>query len=374
MKTFTLLCLMLVSIQAAQASHLLGGYIQAKPVAGSAQTYQITVALYLDPIYGNVAVTNTTSVSICFGDGTSGIANRQSQVLVLSKTVSLNVYQTTHTYSSGVSTPTLTVSIPNRTNALNIKDANSLPLTLSTTISTNLVAANQTPTPGFPEAGFHINLNQKAILPLKATDADGDSLVYGLAKPLTSAASDLCLQRVIPSYQFPNDVTQQGTFKLNNRTGDLTWDAPTREGLYSVAITVGEYRNGVLISQTLQEIPLFVEDRPGTPGTIPPYEPAIEGAIGLVTAITTYADADVALTAFPNPVNDRLQVIIQTSNSTVATIQLVDVNGRKLHESDFKKLARKHEQVIDMDKLAPGVYLLRAKVGERSLVQKIVKQ
>ena len=147
MKAFTLLCLMLASIQVAQASHLLGGYIQAKPVAGSAQTYQITVALYLDPIYGNVAVTNTTSVSICFGDGTSGIANRQSQVLVLNKTVSLNVYQTTHTYSSGVSTPTLTVSIPNRTNALNIKDANSLPLTLSTTISTNLVAANQTPTP-----------------------------------------------------------------------------------------------------------------------------------------------------------------------------------------------------------------------------------
>jgi hypothetical protein len=373
MKTFTLLCLMLVSIQVAQATHLLGGYIQAKPIAGSAQTYQITVALYLDEVRGQVASSQTTSLSICFGDGITGIANRQSQILVLSKTVSLNVYQTTHTYN-GPGTYSLTTSIPSRSLVQNITDAPNQVFTLGTTISTNTTLSNQTPTPGFPEAGFHINLNQKVILPLKATDVEGDSVVYGLAKPLTNTNKDLCVRQPISAYKFPNDVTQQGTFKLNNRTGDLVWDVPTKEGLYSVALTVDEYRNGVLISQTLQEIPLFVEDRPGTPAPIPPYEPAIEGAIGIVTAIPTYADADVALTAFPNPVDDRLQVVIQTSNPTTATVQLIDVNGRKLHELAFKKPSRQHEQVIDMDKLAPGVYVLRAKVGERSLVQKIVKQ
>ncbi|CAN5452917.1 hypothetical protein BH09BAC4_BH09BAC4_19520 [soil metagenome] len=373
MKTFLLLCLMLLTIQAARASHLLGGYIQAKPVAGSAQTYQITVALYMDPIYGNAAVSQATSVSICFGDGTSGIANRQSQVLVLSKTVSINMYQMTHTYN-GPGTYVLTTSLPGRSLTQNITDATNQVFTLSSTISTNTTVPNQTPTPGFPEAGFHINLNQKATLALKATDAEGDSLVYGLAKSFTSTYKDLCIRQTVPTYKFPNDVAQQGTFKLNNRTGDLVWDVPTREGLYSVAITINEYRNGILISQTLQEIPLFVEDRPGTPGTIPPYEPAIEGTTGIITGISTYADADVAFTAFPNPVNDRLQVVIQTSNPTTATVQLIDVNGRKLHESAFKNLARQHEHVIDMDGLAPGVYLLRANVGERSLVQKIVKQ
>ncbi|GAB4038189.1 T9SS type A sorting domain-containing protein [Spirosoma jeollabukense] len=373
MKTFLLLCQILLTIQAARASHLLGGYMQAKPVAGSAQTYLVTVALYLDEVRGQVASSQTTSLSVCFGDGTIGIANRQSQVLVLSKTVSLNMYQTTHTYY-GPGTYVLTTSLPGRSLTQNITDATNQLFTLGTTIFTNTTLQNQTPTPGFPEAGFHINLNQKAVLPLKATDAEGDSLVYGLTKPLTSTYSDLCVRRAITTYKFPNDVTQQGTFKLNNRTGDLVWDVPTREGFYSVALTVDEYRNGVLISQTLQEVPLFVEDRPGTPAPVPPYEPAIEGAIGIVTGITTYADADVAFTAFPNPVNDRLQVVIQTSNPTTATLQLIDISGRKRYELVIKKLSRQHEHVIDMDGLAPGVYLLRANVGERSLVQKIVKQ
>ncbi len=371
MKTVTLLCLLVLSVHLAQATHLIGGHIQAKRAGNSALTYEITVALYMDGIRGTAAGTQASSISLCFGDGTTSLVERQSQVDVLSKAVSLSTYRTVHTYS-GPGTYALTVSIANRTNVLTIINADIQLFTLNTTISTNTIAPNQTPTPGFPENGFHVGINQKMKLALKASDAEGDSLVYSLAKPLTNRTTDLCNRHPIAPYQFPNDVTRQGTFKLNNRTGDLVWDAPTKIGWYSVAIAIDEYRNRSLISQTTQEIMLFVEDLPGTPVIIPPYEPAMEGAV--VTAITNYEDSDINLTTFPSPVDDRLQVLIQTSNPTTATVQLLDVNGRKLYELTFNRAARRHEQVISMGSLTPGVYLLRAAIGDRSLLRKIVKR
>ena len=376
MKTVLFLFLSLLSLQAAQATHLLGGYIQAKPVAGSALTYQVTLVLYMN---ASTAATNqTTSVPICFGDGSSATATRASQQIISFNTrslysdINISFYSIIHSYA-GPGTYTLTASLPNRTNSVNITNSvmQQEPLTLTTTFST-ISASNQTPSLSIPTTGFEVSVNQKAILSLKATDAEGDSLVYGLAMPLTSTNSDVCNQYPVSAYQFPNDLTKRGTFKLNNRTGDLVWDAPTQVGYYSVAININEYRNGILISQTIQEIPLIVEDKPGTPGTIPPYEPAMEGAI--ITALTDYADVNLLLTAFPNPVDDRLQVIIQTSNPTTATVQLTDINGRKLHELAFSRAARRHEQVISMDSLTPGVYLLRADVGGKSLVRKIVKR
>jgi hypothetical protein len=374
MKTFFVLFLTLLSSQISQATHLLGGYIQAKPVVGSALNYQITAVLYMDEIRGKPAADQAESIQICFGDGSTAIAYRASRVFTTDRSMSINSYNLAHTYA-GSGTYQLAVSQSNRTVVKNITNADRQSFNLRTTISTTSPTANQTPTPGFPQNGFHVGANRKATLLLNATDADGDSLVYGLAKPLTNTSQDQCGYRLVASYQFPNDVTRRGTFKLNNRSGELTWDAPTELGYYSMAITIDEYRGSSLISQTVQEITLVVEDLPGTPGTIPAYEPAIEGAFtGLVTATTEYTDANVVLTTFPNPVDDRLQVVIQTSNPTTATFELTDINGRKLHEFTFTRMARQHEQVISMSSLTSGIYLLRANVGGRVVVRKIAKR
>ncbi|WP_420149853.1 T9SS type A sorting domain-containing protein [Spirosoma sp.] len=371
MKLSLFLILTLLCAQLAQATHLIGGYIQAKSISGSALTYEITVSLYMDQVMGTEAANQAMSVSVCFGDGTSGIVSRQSQVVSLNRLVSLNTYRIIHTYA-GASTYALSVSIPNRTVAKNIPNADYQPFHLNTTIVTNVT--NQSPAPGFPEAGFHIGVNQKATILLKATDAEGDSLVYSLTKPLTSTDKEPCLTKPVPAYQFPNDVTRQGTFKLNSKTGELVWNAPVQLGNHSIALYVLEYRNGILISQTTQEITLVVDDLPGFPSIMPPYEPAVEGAGAVVTAITDYVDSDMTFTTFPNPVDDWLQVLIQSSNASTAVVQLVDINGRKLHESVFTKMARKHEQIINMSGLTSGVYFLRADVNGRPLLRKIVKK
>ncbi|MBC7571897.1 MAG: T9SS type A sorting domain-containing protein [Spirosoma sp.] len=72
-------------------------------------------------------------------------------------------------------------------------------------------------------------------------------------------------------------------------------------------------------------------------------------------------------------------LVSQSSNNcagtaALATIRLTDLNGRILHELVFKQAARQHEQVISLSGVSSGVYLLRADVGGRLLVQKVVKK
>ncbi len=371
MRTITFLCLMLLGIPAVRATHMIGGYIQAKSVSASSLTYEVTLILYMNEVQGKQAADQADSYIICFGDGTSQNVTRQNRLFIANNTMSINTYRINHTYPAP-NTYTLTSIISNRSMVQNITKADYQLFTLSTVINTNVV--NQTPTPGYPSAGFQAGVDKKLILSLKATDADGDSLVYGLAKALTSTDEKSCDRRQAPTYQFPNDVTRQGIFKLNSQTGELIWDAPTQAGLYSLVITIDEYRNGSFISQTTEELTVTIYDSPGTPTPIPPYEPAILGTGSIVTNTVVYSDPDVVFITFPNPVEGRMQVVIQTSNPTTATLQLTDVNGRKLHELNFAKAARQHEQVIGMDSLTPGIYMLRADINGRSLLRKIVKR
>ena len=376
MKTVLLLFLVLLSVEAVRATHLIGGYIQATPLSGSSLTYRISAVLYLDEGTGKTAANQADAIQICLGDGSTVTAYRASRIILTSQTTSINSYTLIHTYA-GPGTYTLTTSIANRSSVnKTIANADNLLFALNTTFTTNTTTVNQTPAAGYPATGFYVRVNNKAVLALKATDAEGDSLVYSLAKPLTTlTASQSCTGQTVPTYQYPNDATRRGTFKLNSRTGELVWDAPVEVGLYSVALTISEYRNGVLISQTTQEITLYVDDLPGTPGVIPPYEPAFQGvAGGLVTATTAYSDTDFQLTTFPSPVDDRLQVVIQTTTLTSPTVEMTDINGRVLHKLVFNRVARQHEQVIGMGSMTPGVYILRVSIGERSISRKIMKR
>ncbi len=348
------------------ATHLRGGYIQVKSV--SALAYEINVYVFGDEVSGSAASSAASSVSVCFGDGGTQQVVRLAHIFTQNRTTSVSHYRTVHTYA-GPGTYTLTTSLMNRTGVLNIPSAFQLPLVLTTTFVTGTV---QTPTLSIPENGFTAPLNQRYVLPFGSSGFAGDSLSYSLAKPLVGQNSNTCGGTAAPDYQYPNDLTRQGTYVLNNRTAILTWNAPTRQGYYSAAITVREYRNGAVISQTQFEFFITVIDTPGTPAVIPPYQPATE--VGVITAIPDYRDEAVTLTLFPNPVEDRLQVVIQSSTPAPATIRLTDLNGRILHEIVFKQAARQHEQVITLSGFSSGIYLLRANVGGRLLVRKVVKK
>ena len=370
MKTSALLISLLLLGSQVFGSHLRGGYIQARSTSATALTHEITVILYLDDAQGADATAGADQVLLCLGDGNTRPVVRLARIVTSDRTTSINTYRLVYTYA-GPGIYTLTITLSNRPIARNIADSEQGPMTLTTTFSTNS-GVNQTPTLLFPETGFLIATNQRLIFPLKTTDAEGDSLVYSLTRPLTSTTDNTCANRTVVAYQYPNDLKRRGIFRLDNRTGILTWDAPVEQGNYSAAVTVGEYRSGTLISQTHIEVSLVVADRSGTPGVIPTYEPALEGAV--VTGLTDYRDEDVTLTVFPNPVDDRLDIVIQTGTPAVARTQLLDSNGRILHELTFGRWARRHQQVVSMDSLTPGLYMLRAEIGGRTLTRKVVKR
>ena len=373
MKPFTCLCLVLMSVQT-YATHILGGYVQAKRVSPTSLQYDIIVTLYLDEVYGRASADDANTIQLCFGDGTTGTVTRATRRFVADRIASLNVYQIKHIYN-GPGTFVITTNVPNRTEARNLPQADQLPFTLSTTLLINNQLTNQTPTLAIPETGFRLATRQRATINLQATDAEGDSLVYGLVRPLTSTAMQSCEQRTATAYQFPNDVIRQGTYKIDSRTGTLVWDTPVDLGRYVIAISIDEWRNGVSISRTIHEITVFVEDRPGTPTPIPPYEPAIEGIFsGIITALPEYTDADVEVVVFPNPVENRLQVAIRSRKIVTPVVQLRDTNGRLIHELRFSRPARQHEQLIDMESLSAGTYVLHTEVNGRSITEKILKK
>lgn len=369
MKPLLVLILLAISLPG-KASHLLGGYVRATPIAGQALTYILTTTLYA---YKSPATTELTSVSFCLGDGTTQLVSRKSQTAITTDgAIVASVFETTYTYP-GAGTYTASVSIANRSEQLTIPSTEASFLTLTTTFIISTTFTNQTPVAAIPTAGFRLAINQRAVLTLRATDSEKDSIRYTLARPVTTASNNnTCRVSELTQYAFPNDVTKQGTFTLNSQTGELVWTAPVRQGTYSVAILISEYRNGINISQTLEEIPLLVIDQAGTPTAIPPYAPAT--STGVVTAISPLVDASMQLSAFPNPVEENLQVVVLTNTPAVVTVQLLDANGRQLHQLGTRTPVRRHEQVIGMGNLSAGTYLIRADITGRILIEKVVKK
>jgi hypothetical protein len=266
MKTCILLCLTGLNVLVANATHLRGGYIQTRSISTTTLTYEITVRLFLDEVYGTTAVNSLDQVSLCFGDGSIQSGIRGSRVLSSDKTTSINTYVITHTYA-GPGTYTVSSALANRSSVRNIGTTDDqLSMLLYTTFTTG--SANGSPTLLFPQNGLQAATSQRLVLPLSATDREGDSLVYSLARPVTTVGTGACTRQPVSAYQFPNDVTRRGTYTVANSTGILTWDAPVEQGNYSLAIHIDEYRNGLLISQTAVELALLVVDQPGTPGLV----------------------------------------------------------------------------------------------------------
>ncbi len=106
-----------------------------------------------------------------------------------------------------------------------------------------------------------------------ATDADGDSLTYELYQPYKGASSSdpqptnaFQMQQppfsqvnfLWPTYSYDNPINGNPPMSIDTFTGLLTL-TPTRAGQYVVGIKVKEYRNGVLIGETLRDYQFNVQ-------------------------------------------------------------------------------------------------------------------
>lgn len=104
--------------------------------------------------------------------------------------------------------------------------------------------------------------NKPLVFDHSAIDYDGDSLAYDLYLPLDGASQAVPMPQppnnppyVNVIWQFPystNDMMGGVPMKINASTGLLT-ATPNTQGQFVVGIKCEEYRNGVLISETLRD-------------------------------------------------------------------------------------------------------------------------
>jgi hypothetical protein len=104
-----------------------------------------------------------------------------------------------------------------------------------------------------------------------ATDPDGDQLIYSLVTPWSGASSANPQPSQAPappyfpvqwnggSFSAPQPLGPGSSTVINPNTGMLTVN-PSMIGLFVVGVCVKEYRNGVLVGQTIRDFVFRVFD------------------------------------------------------------------------------------------------------------------
>lgn len=223
-----------------------------------------------------ITYTQTSSVSadrdsltIAWGDGKRITVARQngrvgkSGVPIgeeLENDIKKNIYKATHTYAGLAPFYVISMTDPNRNaGVLNVNPpfSDNVPFSISTTfsfLSAQLQGVNNTPVLLQPPIDFGC-VGEPFIHNPNAFDIDGDSLYYQLTEPRAAPGVK------VPNYIYPNNVTSQfSSFGLNDRTGELIWNAPQRAGEYNVAIMIIEFRQGFAIDTLIRDMQILIKD------------------------------------------------------------------------------------------------------------------
>ena len=149
-------------------------------------------------------------------------------------------------------------------NVTNLVSPDNTGLTLTTHVPGSETNATNNSSPRFTNyPPLLLCNNDDLVFNHSATDPDGDQLVYSLVTPYSGGSSGAPLPNpAAPPNYFPvnwaggfsaaNPLGPGATININPTTGILT-ASPQMLGLFVVGIRVQEYRNGVLIGETIRD-------------------------------------------------------------------------------------------------------------------------
>jgi len=160
----------------------------------------------------------------------------------------------------------------------------------------------------------------------------------GIAVSLNSGTATLTAAQANASYQWIDCATNQA---IAGATGQSYTN--TAGGSYKVAISL----NGC-------------SDTSNCMGVVP-------------TGIREMDWSD-AISIFPNPASDRVIVSFRSLNATHIHIDIVDMEGRIVLQSDETVSSAKHETTLDTRNVAKGIYFIRLNAGNAFGVKKLVIQ
>jgi gliding motility-associated-like protein len=157
-------------------------------------------------------------------------------------------------------------------NIQNLADPSNEGITITATYPGTNLAQGHNASPVFvDDPPIVICNNFNSSIPQRATDADGDSLVYGMCTPFdggnTSSIDPTALPGPppynttawAPGYSANNQIDGNPTFFIHPVTGIIS-GIPSTVGFYAIGICVKEYRNGVLIGEIKRDFMYVVSN------------------------------------------------------------------------------------------------------------------
>ena len=255
-KIFFSICILLYSISSF-ATHNRAGEITYKHISGF--TYEFTISTYTK-VSGASIDADRQRLGISWGDGTFDSLNRVSQTFLNGNPpfdIYANKYIGIHTYS-GPFTYVVGVTDPNRIDGIiNIGNAVGSLFYLEDTIKIldpNIIGFNSSPQLLNPPIDYG-NVGQIFIHNPNAFDPDGDSLSFTISAPLQASGIP------VAGYTPPNQINPgpNNQISINQKTGELLWDAPQRAGVYNIVILIKEYRGGIFIGSVLRDLQIIVD-------------------------------------------------------------------------------------------------------------------
>jgi hypothetical protein len=80
-----------------------------------------------------------------------------------------------------------------------------------------------------------------------------------------------------------------------------------------------------------------------------------------------------AFYAWPNPVNDVLNLTLNQTKPERLQIRVVDMNGRTMRANEFNTVRGLNQISLNFSSLPRGMYMIQVTGGETTLTQKIMK-
>ncbi len=278
MKTIVLI-LALISVFGAKASHIVGGDIYYDYIGGNNYRFYITVyrdcnstgAAYDDPLVLTVYLQNSSSflynLSVPFPGSTilPVVFNNPCVIPPTDICVEKAVYTVVINLPPTVGGYTVSYQRCCRgPNITNLQAPDNTGLTLTTHVPGSETNATINSSPRFLNyPPLLLCNNDDLIFNHSAVDPDGDQLVYSLVTPFAGANSLNPLPNPAPppnyfpvnwagGFSAANPLGPGASIAIDPTTGILT-ASPQLLGLFVVGIRVQEYRNGVLIGQTIRD-------------------------------------------------------------------------------------------------------------------------
>lgn len=271
--------LALFTVFGAKASHIVGGDIYYDYIGNNNYRFYITV--YRDCFSTGAAFDDPLPIAVYLQNGTSPIFietvpfpgsvtlpvifNNPCVIpptnICVEKAVYIKVITLPPTPGGYTVTYQRCCRGPNITNLVNPDDTG---LTWTTHVPGSETGATINSSPRFTNyPPLLLCNNDDLVFDHSATDPDGDQLVYSLVTPLAGGTSGNPLPNPAPppnyfpviwagGFSAANPLGPGATISIDPNTGVLL-ASPQMLGLFVVGIRVQEYRNGVLIGQTVRD-------------------------------------------------------------------------------------------------------------------------